>query len=124
MGSACLEQRWQSCGSTLPTQCRGHVAYGSNSEELSVSKCLPSYTQKRTSPDTVGMSQKCQQETHASQQMAAHSIISSARAMSDCGIVRSSALAGRPGNRHSNSGRGRSGQGTDGTDRSARGGRE
>jgi hypothetical protein len=29
MGAACLEQRWQSCGSTVPTQCRGHVAYGS-----------------------------------------------------------------------------------------------
>jgi hypothetical protein len=63
MGSACLEQRWQSCGSTVPTQCRGHVAYGSNSEELSRSNCLPGYTQKRTSPDTVGMSQKCQQAT-------------------------------------------------------------
>src|ERR1700739_2520633 len=36
---------------------------GSNSEELSVSKCLPGYPRKRTSLDAVGMSQRCQEET-------------------------------------------------------------
>ncbi|SHJ67191.1 hypothetical protein SAMN05444159_1196 [Bradyrhizobium lablabi] len=36
------------------------VGRGSKSEELILSKCLPGYPSKRTSLDTVGMSQTCQ----------------------------------------------------------------
>ena len=53
------------------------VRVGSNSEELSLSKCLPDYSRKRTSLDAVGMSQRCQERKSRP-----HSITSSARTSS------------------------------------------
>jgi hypothetical protein len=47
----------------------------------------------RTSSASVGMSQRCQQETHAPQQQHRYSITSSARASSAGGTVRPRALA-------------------------------
>jgi hypothetical protein len=38
------------------------VSNGSNREELTASKCLPSYPRKRTLLNAVGMSQRCQQQ--------------------------------------------------------------
>ena len=76
MGAACLEQRWQSCGSTVPTQCRGHVAYGSKAPfDRSADNFRSSPAPyKRTIPDPVGMSQTCKQ-TYSPQPSSPHSII-------------------------------------------------
>jgi hypothetical protein len=47
------------------------VRFGSKPEKLNESKCFPLFTQQRTSARYFGMSEKCQQETHALQQLAA-----------------------------------------------------
>src|SRR5882757_7129554 len=49
-------KRYLACATGAPSD----VANGPNPEELSLSKYLPGYPRKRTSLDTVGMSQKCQ----------------------------------------------------------------
>src|SRR5258705_1562617 len=53
----------------------------------------PLYPRERTSSGCSGMSEKCQQETHALQHKASYSITSSARTSKDGGTVRPSALA-------------------------------
>ena len=58
-----------------------------------VGQLLPVFPWKRTSSGPVAMSQRCQQETYASQQIASYSITSSARATSVGGTTRPRALA-------------------------------
>jgi hypothetical protein len=47
-----------------------HVAYGSKSEELTMSTSFPLCPRIQTLPDAVGTSHLCQQQTHAPQQTA------------------------------------------------------
>jgi hypothetical protein len=61
---------------------------GSKGEMLAASRCFPLFPQQRTSLNRVGMSVRCQQETHAPQQKASYSITSSARASSAGGTAR------------------------------------
>src|SRR5258706_8171136 len=46
-----------------------HVRDGSKGEILAASRCFPLCPQNRTSLNAVGMSETCQQETHAPQQI-------------------------------------------------------
>jgi hypothetical protein len=78
--------------------CRGsgraaNVGCGVNRVDLAARRLLPVHPVERTFPEFVGMSQKCQQETHALQQKASYSITSSARTSKEGGTVRPSALA-------------------------------
>src|ERR1035437_5352473 len=64
-----------------------------NRDILAMSALLPLYPRKPTFIVRDGMSQRCQQETHAPQQTASYSITSSAIASSVFGTARPSALA-------------------------------
>jgi hypothetical protein len=58
-----------------------------------VRRRLPVFPDQRTSPKSVGMSQRCHNRTRAPLQTASYSITSSARLTSVCGTVRPRAFA-------------------------------